>query len=108
MDKRRTNQLLGLRRNVISATVALLTGHCVMGRHAERMGLTFNDFYSGFRSLEEEETVVHFLCQCPFLARHKYRLFGSSFLISLTELSPIDINDIPSYIEISGWFSNVG
>ena len=64
-------------------TVAMLTGHCIMGRHAERMSLPFNDFCRGCRSIEEEETVFHFLCQCPSLARYRYRLFGSPFLVSL-------------------------
>ena len=39
MDKRRTNQLLDLSLDLILTTVAVLTGHCVMGRHAERMRL---------------------------------------------------------------------
>lgn len=107
MDRRRTNQLLGLGRGIISITVAMLTGHCVMGRHAERMRLPFNDFCRGCRSAEEEETVIHFLCQCPSLARCRYRLFGSPFLVSLTELSSIDVKDIASFIKLSGWFSSV-
>ena len=39
MLKRRANHLLDLSREVISNTVAVLTGHCVMGRHAKRMRL---------------------------------------------------------------------
>ena len=38
MDRRRTTQLLRLGRNIMSTTVAMLTGHGVMSRHAERMG----------------------------------------------------------------------
>ena len=47
------------------------------------------------------------LCQWPFLARSTYRLFGSSFLVSLTELSSIDVKCITSFIKLSGWFSSV-
>ena len=61
-----------------------------------------------FDDVEEEETVLHILCQGPSLARCKYRLFGSPFLVSLTELSSIDIKGIASYIKHSGWFSRVG
>ena len=43
MDKRHTN-LIGLSRDIISTTVAVPTGRCVMGRKAERMRLPFNDF----------------------------------------------------------------
>ena len=42
MDRKRTNLLLGLVRNIISITVAMLTGYCVMDRHAERIRLKFN------------------------------------------------------------------
>ena len=66
------------------------------------MRLPFNDFCYGCRSTEEEETLVRFLCQCPSLARHRYRLFGTSLLVSLKELSSIDIKDIVLYIELFG------
>ena len=49
MDRRRTNKLIGLDRNIISIAVAMLTGHCVMGGHAERMRLPFKDFCRGAR-----------------------------------------------------------
>ena len=52
-----SGQLLGLDRD-ISTTVAMLTGHCVMGRHAERMRRSLNDFCRFCRSAEEED---HFL-----------------------------------------------
>ena len=81
MDRRGNNQLLRLRRDIITITVAVLTSHCVMGRHAERMRLPFNDFCRGCRSAEEEETVILFLCQCPSLTRCRYRLSGSAFLV---------------------------
>ena len=64
MDKRRINQLLGLSGHIISTTLAVLTSHSVMGRYAETMRHPFNEFCRGCRSAEEEETVVHFLCQC--------------------------------------------
>ena len=54
----------------------------------------------GCRSAEEEETVIQFLCQCPYLARCRYRLFSSPTLISLTELSSIDIKDIALFIMV--------
>ena len=49
-----------------------------------------------------------FLCPCPSLARCRYRLFGSSTLVSLTEISSIDVNDIAQFIKLSGWFSSLG
>ena len=44
MNKRLTSQLYGLSRDVISTTVVVLTGHCIMIRHAERIRLLFSNF----------------------------------------------------------------
>ena len=54
--------------DIISTLVAILTGHSVMGRLAERMRLPFNGFCRECRSSEKEETVIHFFYQCPSLA----------------------------------------
>ena len=47
-----------------------------------------------------------YICVCHWspIARRRLRLFGSTFFVSLTELSSIDINDIDSFIKLSGWF----
>ena len=82
-DRRGTNQLLGLGLNIIPITVAMLTGLVVIGTHTERMRLPFNDLCRGSRSSEQEEFVIHFLYQCPSLARCRYMLFGSSTLVNL-------------------------
>ena len=71
MDRKGTNQLLCSGR----------------GRHAERMRLPFNNFCREYSSAEKQETVIHFLCQCPSLARCRFRLFGSPALVSFTDLS---------------------
>ena len=74
--------------------MAVLIGYCVMGRHTERMRFPFNDFCHRSKSAEEEESVIHFLCQCSSLVRFRYRLFDFPFLVSMTELSSIDIKDL--------------
>ena len=61
----------GLPGLAISITVVMLTVHCVMGKHAERMQPPPNDCYHGCSSAEEEKTVNHFRCQCPFFARFR-------------------------------------
>ena len=53
--------LLRLAHGIISFAVTVL-----MGRHTERMQLSFNDLRRGC-SAEEEKTVIHFLRQCPQL-----------------------------------------
>ena len=107
MDRRLTRQLLGLVRIVISITVLMLKGRCVMGRHTEKIQPPSNDFCHRRKSAEEEYYVIHFLCQWPSLASCKYRLFGSPILFSLTELSSIDVKDIASFIKFLSWFPSV-
>ena len=79
----------------------MLTDNFVMERHAEKMQLPSNEFCHGCESVEEEETVIHFLCQSPSLGRCRYRLFGSPILISLMELSSIGVKDIALLINPS-------
>ena len=102
MGRRLTDQLLGLGRNIISITADMPTSHCVMGRHAKRMQLRFNDFCCRCRSAEKEETIINFLCQFLSLAR----LIVSLILVTLTELSAIDVKDIASFVKL-GWFSSM-
>ena len=60
---------------------------CSRDRHAKTMPLPFNDFCLGCRSAKEEQIVIHFLCQCLSLARHRYWLFGFPFFVSFAKLS---------------------
>ena len=61
------------------------------------------------QTVEEEETVIHFFCQCPSLAECSNRLFGSPpFLVSLTDLACIDIKHIASFFKLIAWFYSVG
>ena len=69
------------------------------------MRLPFNYLYHGCIYTEQEETIIHFLCKCPSLVRCTYRLFGSPTLVSLTELSSIDVRYIALFKKLSGWFS---
>ena len=50
---------------VFDHTRANITGHGPFGKHDERLGVAMNDFYSSFRSEEEEETVFHVMFQRP-------------------------------------------
>ena len=47
--------------------VAMLTGHYIVDRHADRMRLPFNDFCYVSRSTEAEELVVHYLVNAHLL-----------------------------------------
>lgn len=58
--------LIELKRKEISTVIGLLIGHNLFGKHAERLGVTFNDSWS-WREEDEPETLKNFLCECSTL-----------------------------------------
>ena len=80
----RSNTLISLGRRELRTVVGILTGHCLFGEHAKRLGLETNDFCRGYE--EEEETLVHFLCSCPALAHRRYKNLGMYFMNNLSDL----------------------
>ena len=107
LSARRSRTLIKLNVNSIYQTVSILTGHCLFGRHAARLGVPHNDYCRSCGCAEEEETVLHLMCQCPALARSRSLLLGSPFLSSLSELSSIDLLNIARFIKKSKWLSSV-
>ena len=107
-DGSRTNLILGLPSHRLRIFISVVTGHWIVGAHARRLGLPFNDFCRSCNDEEEEETVEHFLCYCPTLSGIRTAKLGSPFMHVLSDLSAIDIRKINSFIHASGWFeSNV-
>ena len=60
-------------------------------------------FYKNSGSNKKVETMLHFLCQCPFFAIKRCMFFGSNFLRCIMEFSKIRINVIELFILRSGW-----
>lgn len=58
--------------------IAIIAGHCHFGRHEERLGIPSCVYCKSCGSEKKDETVFHFMCYCPALARKRNR-----FLISL-------------------------
>ena len=80
MDRKRTEQVFKLDRNV-SIRVAIL-----MGRYAKRLQLSSNEYCQACGS-----AAFHFLCQCLFLVKYRFRLFGCCFSLSITREVQISI-----------------
>ena len=68
LDHKRSAELVKLKRSQISCVVGVLTGHCLIGQHAKRLGLFSNDFCRSCRDEKEEESIPHLLCNCPALS----------------------------------------
>ena len=77
----------------------VLTGHCPVRYHLQRIGLTEDPTCR--MCLEDEETSEHLLCECEALAYRRFQTFGRAVL------KPEDIaNAIPK--DINRFISNLG
>lgn len=104
LDLRRSKQLINLQRRDISLVVGVLTGHCLIGNHASRLGFLSNDFCRSCNNEEEEENITHFLCSCPALMNRRNTHLGCYFFEGLSDLAKIDIGDLQRFIKSSKWF----
>ncbi len=105
LDLARSKQLISLHRRKISMAGGVITGHCLIGRHASRLGFSSHDYCRSCEDEEEEETVLHLLCTCPRLARNRLKFLGASLLNDLTDLSRMDVRSIQRFVKSSNWFN---
>ncbi|XP_017468200.1 PREDICTED: uncharacterized protein LOC108360437 [Rhagoletis zephyria] len=70
-DVRRSREILTLNKGDMSLAIGLLTGHILIGRHAERLGVSHNDYCRSCHDEEEPESIRHLLCDCPALGRKR-------------------------------------
>ena len=106
MDSHKTSYILGLNRIYLSALLSVLTGHSKFGNHARRIGIPYNDFCRSCQNEEEEETITHFLCNCPALESLRHQALGSSHFSDLSDLSAVQLGCILAFLKLSKWVCN--
>jgi hypothetical protein len=74
----RANELLAVNKLSLGAAVGLLTGHTSLRTHRHKLGHT--EWQECRLCGCDKEDSVHFVCDCPVLARKRYRIWGSIFL----------------------------
>ena len=81
-----SKRLLGLSREKLRAVVGICTGHCLIAKHAKRLGLTVSSECS--RCIGgEEDTIEHLVCDCPALSNKRLLLTGRRTLEELEDLA---------------------
>lgn len=100
---RRTDNLLKISRKDIARIIAVFTGHWPIGEHAARLGIPFHQHCRSCMESDEKETVAHFTCKCPALARARYCCLGSPFLNNLSDLATIVPTDMVHFLNATGW-----
>lgn len=102
-DKNKSNNLLLLSRKDIARATAIYTGHWPVGEHAARLGIPYNQSCRSCKDPSEKETVVHYLCNCPALARARHQSLGSYSLTELSDLSAKQPTDIVRFLNATKW-----
>ena len=101
--KKRTEDLLKRDRSEIARIVAVCTGHWPIGTHAARLGIPFNPHCRSCQDTQAEESVTHFLCECPALSSHRLAAFGKRFLDDLSEVANHSFTSILKFLNSTGW-----
>ncbi|XP_029171134.1 uncharacterized protein LOC114940578 [Nylanderia fulva] len=96
----RTKELLTLNRQKLRIGIGLLTGHSPILK-AHLFNIILADRKECRLCGEEKEDSIHILCQCPALARKRFRIWGQSFLKS-EELDKTRVVELISLVENSG------
>ena len=97
-----TQELLKLSKKHVRLVVGVLTGHCLLNKHLNRMGLVPS---SSCEKCGEDETAFHLMCTCPFYSLLRHKVLGH-FTMTLYNYRKARINDIIQFILSSGRFSD--
>ena len=95
------NQLKKYPRSKMNTITQIYTGHSRLKKHLFRMKLAEDPICE--QCLEEEESVEHFLCECPAFARPRFLYLGG-LMIKRNELSSLSLKRILSFIKESKRF----
>lgn len=102
-NKAKTTDLLNRTRKDIARLTAITTGHWPIGDHAARLGIPYNTHCRSCNIAAERETITHYLCTCPALARARLQALGKPFFNSLEEVSKKNIKDLTTFLNSTGW-----
>ena len=70
------------RMSDVKTLIDILTGHCLVGTHAETVGRSFYDYCRSGQQPEQEENIEHLLCHCPAYNRTRNDLLQTTFLVT--------------------------
>ena len=93
-------QLRNLSRREARICTAIVTGHSLLQKHLYRMKKA--DFPDCEECMEwEEETSVHFLCECMAYCTIRFEIFGKQFL-EPKDLKTMRLKQILRFVSASG------
>ena len=95
---RKADRLLRYNKKDLRLYIGFLTGHCLLRKHAKRIGLAERAECRYCQDIHCDEDVEHIICECPALMHSRTAILGSNFL-NRHEMSEIDIKDICKFVK---------
>jgi len=104
-NSKRTKTLLQCSREDISTLLNALTGHCLIGTHALRLGLSHHDFCRSCKQIDEEESIEHLLCFCPAHNLKRFQTLGSYTLPNLAAIQDVRLQKLLCFLRRTKYFA---
>ena len=79
--------------------IAVITGHCKLNKHMNRIGLSQNIMCENCQT--DEDTAYHLVCLCPAFAQLRMKMLGK-FILNLTEVRNSNLEDIINFVIKTG------
>ena len=102
-NKRRSDRLTALSRGDIARAVSMCTGHWPVGAHTARLGIPYNAFCRSCKNSAEDESLEHYLCDCPALTGKRFALLGGYVLGGLEDIAKVAATDLVKYANATEW-----
>jgi ribonuclease HI len=99
----KTKSLIQRPRLEVSKIIAIHTGHWPIGTHAAKMNIPFNVHCRSCKDPEEAETLEHYICKCPALAKTRQVTLGSYFLNNIDSISGMNVGRLINYVNKTKW-----
>lgn len=100
-NSKKSKALLNYNRATLRRLVGILTGHCHLGKHARRMGLTNDDECRFCKDICSVEDSIHIVCECPALTK-KRRRFLKAYKLHQEELCGLTIGSLKAFLDSLG------
>jgi len=100
-----TKTLLQCSREDIFTLLNALTGHCLIGTHALRLGLSYHDFCRSCKQIDEEESIEHLLSFCPAHNLKRLQTIGSYTLPNLAAIQGVSIHKLLCFLRRTEYFA---
>ena len=91
-------------RPEIKVLCYMLTGHAKLKRHMSLMEIEDSPLCDCGEG--DEETVYHFLGECPAFSTIRYNIFGYHFL-RVDQMSELKLRDILKFVKKTGKFEEI-